>query len=126
MAGPAILDNLGAGPHTVVLTVSGDRPNIYAGTNTYIDAFETPAALVPTEAQTSWVTTYNQLRTSLGLPPVRLSLPLTLAAQSHADYMNQNAWGAPSFLVRQALQASSGPTASLTWATRQAKPPSTC
>ncbi len=102
---PAVLDNLGAGPHTVVHTVSGDKPNIYAGNTAYIDAFETPVSFVPTDAQKSWVATYNQMRASLGLPAVRLSLPLTIAAQSHADYMTQNAWGAAERLGRTASPA---------------------
>ncbi len=97
---PAVYDNLGPGQHTVVITVSPDQPDIYAGTTFNLDAFETPSTFVPTAGQQSWVNTFNQMRTSLGLAPVRLSIPLSMSAQAHADYMSQNSYGPQEFFGR--------------------------
>lgn len=87
---PSEFDNLGTGPHTIVLSVNTTPNNIYAQTTVFIDAFETPTFFVPTSAQSTALASYNQLRTQLGLPTARLSVPLSLAAQAHAEYLTQN------------------------------------
>ncbi len=87
---PMLFDNLGDGPHTLLLTVSESRPTIFAGNNVWIDAFESPAVFTPTADQLAGLARYNQLRAQWGFPAARLSLPLSLAAQSHADYLTQN------------------------------------
>ena len=110
---PAVLDNLGAGDHTLVLTVNGQQPTLASGTTTFIDAFETPSAFVPTAAQTAGINTFNTMRQSIGLPPVRLSLPLTMAAQNHADYMSQNRFGAQENAGRTGFTGFFGPDRSV-------------
>ena len=87
---PAVFDNLGAGAHILVLTVSADRPSIRAGTTVWIDAFDTPAGFAPSAEQQTALTRYNQVRAQMGFPAVRLSAPLSLAAQAHTDYLTQN------------------------------------
>jgi Cysteine-rich secretory protein family len=106
---PSSFDNLGAGPHTIVLTVNTTPNNIYAKTTVYIDAFETPTYFVPTAAKSTVLTTLNQLRTQMGLPTAtRLSVPLSLAAQAHAEYETQNNSVGPAELYKQLITGFTG------------------
>ena len=86
---PAVIENLGPGPHTITLTVS---INFATGTggNVYIDAIEFPNQYVPSASQQLELTTANQNRSAAGLPPLALSSPLDLAAKSYADYLANN------------------------------------
>ena len=45
---PAVLDHLGAGPHTLVLTIGAQSNPASAGHNIYIDTFAAPAPFFPT------------------------------------------------------------------------------
>jgi uncharacterized protein YkwD len=83
---PAVLDHLGAGQHTVVLTVSGQMPTGSTGLNVYFDAFEVPATFTPSAGQQAALTRVNKYRNQMGIPPAALSTALDLAAQAHADY----------------------------------------
>lgn len=87
---PAVVHGLGVGEHTLVLTIMADRPTGSSGTNTYIDALETPGPVTPTTSQQKGIDRLNQVRTQLGLPPARLVPALNLAAQSHAEYIQRN------------------------------------
>lgn len=87
---PAVLNGLGVGEHTLVLTLMADRPDGSSGSNVYIDAIEGPAAFPPTPNQQKALDRLNTLRTRLGLPPARLSPALNLAAQAHAEYIQRN------------------------------------
>lgn len=90
---PAVLNGLGPGEHTLVLTVLGDRPAGSTGSNVYVDAVESPSPFLPNASQQGGVERLNALRTSMGLPPVILSPAINLAAQAHADYLNPNGGG---------------------------------
>lgn len=89
---PAVLDHLGAGPHTIVLTVAAPFGGGAAG-NVTIDAFEFPTTFAPNANQTAGIAAINQIRAQAGLPPASLSTALSLAAQAHADYLAGNAIG---------------------------------
>ena len=91
---PAVLDNLGAGAHTVVLTVSAKNLTGPSGAVT-VDAFEFPTTFAPSPDQQTALTVVNQIRTQAGngLPPVTLSAALNLAAQGHASYLATNGAG---------------------------------
>jgi uncharacterized protein YkwD len=82
---PAVLDHLGAGSHTIVLTVAVPFGATTAGAVT-IDAFEFPTTFLPNANQTAGIATINQVRTQAGLPLASLSTALNLAAQAHTDY----------------------------------------
>ena len=88
-----MFNGLGAGEHTLVLTVLGARPTGSTGANVYIDALETPSPYTPNASQQGGVERINALRTSMGLPPMILSPAINLAAQGHADYLNPNGGG---------------------------------
>ena len=97
---PAAIDELGAGPHKIVLTVSATNPPGSGGTNVYFDALENPAPAgiqvsavfgtmaAPSPAQTDAVTRTNFYRAKMGLPLVRHHLALGLAAHAHAKYLS--------------------------------------
>ncbi len=87
---PAAIDELPAGTHTIVLTVSQTQPSGSGGTNVYIDALQNPvpANLTATQPQLDAVTRTNFYRNLTGLPPVRHHLALGLAAVAHAQYLN--------------------------------------
>ncbi|MBL8211736.1 MAG: hypothetical protein JNK87_13540 [Bryobacterales bacterium] len=87
---PSVLDNLGQGEHTIVMTVASDRNPASSGNNVIVDALQAPAPYAPTTAQTEALTRLNEIRTQVGLPPARITLGATLAAQGHADYLRQN------------------------------------
>lgn len=86
---PAILDHLGAGQHTIVLTVATPSGGEAAG-NVTVDAFEFPTTVAPNAAQMDGITLINQIRVKAGVPAADLSAALNLAAQAHADYNAQN------------------------------------
>jgi uncharacterized protein YkwD len=90
---PAVLSNLGAGEHTLVLQVLADRPAGSSGTTTYLDALEAPAPFPPTDGQQGALSTVNGYRNQMGLAPARLAPAINLAAQGHADYLQQNTDG---------------------------------
>ncbi len=90
---PAVLNGLGTGEHTLVITVTGERPDGSRGSNVYLDAIETPSPFPPNASQQGGVERLNALRTSMGLPPMILSPAINLAAQAHADYLNPNGGG---------------------------------
>lgn len=83
---PAVIEHLGAGAHTIVLTLDTATPNGSTGTNFYFDAFETPETFTPSTVQQTALTRLNLYRQQAGLPLARLSTPLDLAAQGHAQY----------------------------------------
>lgn len=86
---PAVLDQLGDGRHTIVLTVASAQPRGSRGTNVYFDAVENPAppSLGPTEAQLTAVARANFYRAKVGIPPARHHLALGLAATAHGKYL---------------------------------------
>lgn len=87
---PAAIDELSAGNHTIVLTVSQSQPQGSGGNNVYIDAFQTPvpASLGPTQPQLDAITRTNFYRSLMGLPAARHHLALGLAANAHALYLS--------------------------------------
>jgi len=87
---PAAIDELAAGTHTIVLTVSQTQPTGSGGFNLYIDAlqFPVPANLTATQPQMDAVTRTNFYRSLAGLPSVRHHLALGLAANAHAQYLD--------------------------------------
>ena len=89
---PVVIEKLGPGAHELVMTVSGSRPIFtqQGPVSVSFDAFETPVAFTPGPEQLAALARLNQLRALSGLAPMLLSIPLSLAAQSHADYMTQN------------------------------------
>lgn len=89
---PAVLNGLGPGDHTLVLTVL-ERPAGSTGSKVYVDSLETPSPYLPNTSQQRGVERLNTLRSSMGLGPVVLSPALNLAAQGHADYLNPNGGG---------------------------------
>jgi hypothetical protein len=92
---PAVLDHLGAGQHTLVLTVTGQNNPASAGHNIYIDTFGAPAAYLPTADQQTALSKVNFYRNPLAsatppMPPASLSKALDLAAQAASDYNGLN------------------------------------
>jgi uncharacterized protein YkwD len=81
---PAVLDHLGAGQHTLVLTVLA--PQAGTASNVYIDAFQVPSPFAATTDQQSALAQANLYRGLMGLPAEQLSTAIDLAAQAHADY----------------------------------------
>ncbi len=90
---PAVLSNLGSGDHTLVLQVLADQPSGSSGTTTYLDALEAPAPFPPSQAQQDALNTANGYRRQMGLPAARLAPAVSLAAQGHADYLQDNTDG---------------------------------
>jgi len=93
---PAVFSNLGAGEHTLVLQVLAEKPAGSSGTTTYLDALEAPAPFPPTAGQQQALTTVNRYRSQMGLTPARLAPAINLAAQGHADYLQENTDGSHS------------------------------
>jgi hypothetical protein len=87
---PAVLDHLGAGQHTLVLTVSGKNNQASAGHNIYIDTFSAPAPFFASAAQQTALTAANSYRSTVGLPMFTLNKALDLAAQAHATFESSN------------------------------------
>lgn len=87
---PAAIDELSAGTHTIVLTVSQTQPQGSGGFNVYIDALQNPvpANLTATQPQLDAVTRTNYYRNIAGLPAARHHLALGLAANAHAQYLD--------------------------------------
>jgi uncharacterized protein YkwD len=81
---PAVLDHLGAGQHTLVLTVQA--PQTGTASNVYIDAFDVPSPFAASTDQQAALAQANMYRGLMGLPPQQLSSAIDLAAQAHADY----------------------------------------
>jgi len=81
---PAVLDHLGAGPYTLVLTVSAQNNPASAGHNIYIDTVAAPSPFVPNADQQTAINRVNFYRNQAGLPPAALNNALDLAAQAHA------------------------------------------
>lgn len=77
MGAPVVIESLGAGPHTLVMTVDPSRPIFTQQDPVSIsfDAFETPVAFTPTAEQTAALARYNQIRAAAGYPAARLSIP---------------------------------------------------
>ncbi len=90
---PAVFSNLGSGDHTLVLQVIADKPSGSSGNTTYLDAIEAPAPFPPSAGQQDALSTLNGYRTQMGLSPARLAPALNLAAQGHADYLQENTDG---------------------------------
>ena len=85
---PAVLDRLGAGPHTIVISPAAPLAGGAVGTVT-VDAFEFPAPFVPNAKQQEGLAVINLIRAQAGVPLAGLSTPLNLASQSHAEYAAQ-------------------------------------
>jgi virginiamycin B lyase len=83
---PAVLDHLGAGQHTLVLTVSSQANSASAGHNVYIDSFAVPAPFVANVDQQTALTRLNFYRAQAGLPAASLTKGINLSAQALADY----------------------------------------
>ena len=87
---PAVIDQLPAGAHQMVLTVAAGSPPGSTGTNVYIDAFESPITFAPTAAQQSALARVNLYRTAAGLPVASMSTAINLAAQAHSSWLGAN------------------------------------
>lgn len=92
---PAVIDNLGEGPHTITVRVSNTTYPPSTGQQVYIDAFAVPNPYAATVAQQHALEQYNWYRQVAGIPLVKMSGALNLAAQSHADYIRINGWNSP-------------------------------
>jgi hypothetical protein len=86
---PAVLDHLGAGKHTIIITVAAPNGGGAAG-NVTVDAFEFPITFTPTATQLDGIKLINQIRAQAGVPAADLSAALNLAAQAHANYNTAN------------------------------------
>jgi uncharacterized protein YkwD len=87
---PAVIDGLGPGEHTLVLTVSPFKTAASTGNQVNLDSICAPAPQRPQPHQTAALALANQRRAQMGLPTARLSTALNLTAQSHANFMAVN------------------------------------
>ena len=83
---PAVFDNLGAGAHTLVLTVNLDKPRGSTGTNVSVDALAAPSPFTLSTNHQEALTRSNEYRSIAGLPRFRLDRAINLSAKAHADY----------------------------------------
>ncbi len=83
---PAIYNGLGAGVHTFTLRVVTSAHADATGHNVAVDAFAVPSPYSPTPEQQRALARVNWHRQIAGIPPVRASYALNMAAQAHATY----------------------------------------
>lgn len=87
---PAVIEGLGAGEHTLVLTVSPFKTAASTGNQVNLDSICAPAPQKALPHQTTALALVNQRRAQMGLPLARLSTALNLSAQAHANFMAVN------------------------------------
>lgn len=87
---PAVYDGFGDGPHTFRLVVDKDASAASKGHEVAVDRAMAPSGVVPDGIQREALARVNFLRTSAGLPAVRVAGALDLATMHHAAYDQDN------------------------------------